>query len=274
VTTRRDLIAAGLVTGAVMGGARAADSGRFRIAVVGDYESHAERTDWSGLGEDVEVKFFHEPFASDAATAHALRDFNAVAMMRERTPLTRAAIERLPKLELIVFTGGSNATLDYAAAAERKITVCSAFEVVLAAGGEAVGGGSPAELTLALMMAYAWNLPAADALIRRGGWSFQPGVPLRGKVLGIAGYGNLGKPVARYGQALGMRVTGWSRSLTDEAARVDGIERTDKDALIANSDVISIHLPLTSQTVGIVGARGIQQMKPGAILINTARAGR
>jgi phosphoglycerate dehydrogenase-like enzyme len=134
------------------------------------------------------------------------------------------------------------------------------------------GGGSPAELSLALMMACAWNLPAADGLIRRGGWAFQPGVPLRGKVLGIAGYGNLGKPMARYGQAIGMRILAWSRSLTDEAARTDGVERADKDRLIAQSDVISVHLPLNDSTVGIIGAGDIARMKRGVILVNTARA--
>lgn len=274
MATRRELITGGLVAaGAVIGTARAAGPRKFRIAVVGDYEARAERADWQRLGDDVEVQFFREPFASEADTARALRKFNAVAMMRERTPLPRAVIERLPELELIVFTGPSNATLDYAAAVEHKITVCNAVQRMPAgAARPAAGGGTPAELTLALMLACAWNLPAADALVRRGGWAFQPGIPLQGKVLGIAGYGNLGKPVARYGLALGMKVLGWSRSLTEEAARADGITRADKDRVVAESDVISIHLPATKETVGIISAQDIQKMKPGVFLINTARA--
>ena len=271
MTTRRDLLAGGLaITAASSLGA--AESKPFRIAVSGDYERLAARAPWSSLGKDVEVAFFNEAFESPRATAAALQDFHAVVLMRERTPLPRAVLERLPKLELIVFSGPSNATLDHAAALERNITVCYAIAAQAPASPHTGGGSSPSELTLALMMACAWNLAAADALIRKGGWAFQPGVPLRGKVLGIVGYGNIGKPVGSYGKALGMKVLGWSRSLTDAKAEADGISKADLETLLRTADVVTVHLPLTPETTGMLGAKQIAWMKPGAMLINTARA--
>ena len=275
MATRREVIGGGLAAVSLPAASSSGAAGRerFRLAVAGDYEGLAEKASWADLGSDVDVVFFHEPFASDQETSKALQNFDALALMRERTPLSRRSIERLPRLKLIVFTGPSNSTLDYQAAVDHGITVCNAQAAVVAPGGTATAGGnSPAELALALMLACAWRLPAADALVRRGGWAFHPGTPLRGKVLGIAGYGNLGKPVGAFGRALGMQVLGWSRSLTDEAARADGITRTDLEGLLRQSDVVSIHLPLTAATTGIVGAREIGWMKPGVILINTARA--
>jgi phosphoglycerate dehydrogenase-like enzyme len=275
MTTRRDVLAGGVVVGASFSRTLlAAAPGKFRVAVVGNYEGRAEGAEWGRLGSDVEVRFFNQPFESPESTARTLREFDAVAMMRERTPFPRSVIERLPRLKLIIFTGPRNATLDYGATVDRGITVCTAVAPIRPVQGLPVAGGStPAELSLALMLACAWNLPAADSLIRKGGWAFQPAVPMRGKVLGIAGYGGLGRPMARYGLALGMNVLGWSRSLTDEVARADGITRADRDTLLRDSDVVSIHLPLTKATTGIIGAREIGLMKAGAILINTARAG-
>jgi len=126
MTTRRDLLASGLAITAASS-LSAAESKQFRIAVCGDYERLAARAPWSSLGKDVEVVFFNEPFASPQATTAALQDFDAVALMRERTPLPRAVLELLPRLKLIVFNGPSNVTLDHAAAAERNVTVCHAM---------------------------------------------------------------------------------------------------------------------------------------------------
>lgn len=274
MTTRREMVAGAIaLTSAAAFTVTKAQAGIFRIAVLGDYEGMAAKAPWHTLGSDADVEFFGKPFESPEATVKALQGFHATVLMRERTPLPRTVIERLPQLKLIVFTGPSDRTLDYAAAVERHIAVCFAM------GGDgrrptppSIGGDPPAELALALMLACARNVPAADALVRRGGWAFQAGTALRGKVLGIAGYGNLGEQVGRYGIALGMRVMGWSRSLTDERALTNGITRADRDTLMRTSDVLSIHLPLTPATTGIIGTNEINSMKPGAILINTARA--
>lgn len=248
---------------------------RFRVAVAGDYENLASQLgQWDALGSDTEVITFNKPFASPRQTIRALRGFDAVALMRERTAMPREVLENLPQLKVIVFSGLMNETLDHAAAAQRNIVVCRSigFQRDRTEARPSDGGGSPSEQTLALMLACARHIPAADALIRQGEWAFQPNVPLRGKFLGIVGYGSVGKPVARYGQALGMRVLAFSRSLTDEAARAEGVTRLDLEALLRTADVVSLHLPLTPQTTRIIGAREIGWMKPGVILVNTARA--
>ena len=252
----------------------AATRENFRIAVTGDYEDLAlQVAEWNSLGLDVQVVSFKEPFRSAQETVNALLGFDAITLMRERTLISRQILEQLPRLKLIVFTGPSNATLDSAAAIERHITVCNAIMAGARPSSPLPsGGGSPAELTLALMLACAWHIPAADARIRSGGWSFQPGIPLRGKTLGIVGYGNIGKPVARYGQALGMNIAAFSRGLTEQAASADGVSKADLPTLLRTSDVVSIHLPLNSSTTGMIGVREIDAMKPGVILVNTARA--
>jgi phosphoglycerate dehydrogenase-like enzyme len=159
MTTRRDLLASGLAITAASG-LSAAESKQFRLAVCGDYERLAAGASWSSLGKDVDVVFFNEPFASTQATTEALQDFDAVALMRERTPLPREVLERLPRLKLIVFNGPSNVSLDHVAA-ERNIIICHAMGARTAEPQNTGGGTSPAELTLALMMACAWQLREA-----------------------------------------------------------------------------------------------------------------
>lgn len=280
ITTRRDLLTGGLAltVSAVSGDAMSATSKKFLVGVPGDYERLAAKAPWHTLGEDVEVVFFDKPFRSPEATVKALKDFDALALMRERTPLPRAVLERLPRLKLIVFSGPSNQAMDHAAAAERNIVVCNAARLPTAAPADAgessrprrVGG--PAELTFALMLACAWSLRTADQAVRGGEWTVPPAIQLNGKTLGIVGYGGIGGSVGRCARAFDMRVLGFSRSLTDEIARADGITKTDLETLMRTADVISVHLPLTAQTRGFLGSREIGWIKPGAILVNTARA--
>jgi len=245
---------------------------KFRVALTGDFETLAMKVaPWNTLGEDAEVVAFTKPFGSARETVKALRDFDAITLMHERIPLTREMLEQLPRLKFIVFSGNMNETLDDKAAAARDIIVCKSspnFDVPP----DAPGGESPSELAIALLMACTWQTGPATALIRQGGWAFRSGIPLREKTLGIMGFGGIGRPVGRVGVALGMRVLAFARSLTDEAARADGVTRADLDTLLKESDVISVHLPLNSSTRGMIGAQQIAQMKDGVILINTARA--
>jgi phosphoglycerate dehydrogenase-like enzyme len=275
--TRREVLMAGIgvAAGLAAGGAAQAESGspaKFRVAVTGDFESLAKTVaPWKNLGEDAEVVVFSKPFGSAREAMKALRDFDAITLMHERIPLTGDMLEQLPRLKLIVFSGNRNETLDDQAAAARNIMVLKSspnFDVPP----DAPGGESPCELAIALLMACTWHTGPATTLIREGGWAFRPGIPLRGKTLGIMGYGGIGRPVARTGVALGMQVLAFSRSLTDEVARAENVTRADFDTLLEGSDVISIHLPLTPSTRGMVGAQQIEQMKDGVILINTARA--
>jgi len=275
--TRRDVLKAGVgvAAGLAATGAPAALAkapGKFRVAVTGDFESLSMKlVPWNTLGEDAEVVAFTKPFGGERETVRALRDFDAVTLMHERIPLSGAMLGQLPRLKFIVFSGNRNETLDDAAAAARNIIVCKSspnFDVPR----DAPGGESPSELAVALLLGCTWQTGPATALIRQGGWAFRPGVPLRGKTLGILGYGGIGRPVARVGVALGMRVLAFDRSLTDETARAENVSRADLDTLLRQSDVVSIHLPLTPATRGMIGAPQIAQMKEGVILINTARA--
>lgn len=247
-------------------------SPKFRVAVTGDFENLAlQAVPWNTLGADVEVVAFHQPFTSAQETVSALRDFDAITLIHERIALTREIIEQLPRLKLIVATGRRNETLDADAANDRNIIVCKCnpdFDLPP----DAPGGRSPVELTIALLLSCTWQTGPLTTLIRQGGWAAQCGIALRGKTLGILGYGSLGRPVGRIGLALGMNILAFGRSLTDESARADNVTRADLETLLRNSDVISIHLPLNAATRDLVGARQIAQMKDGVILINTARA--
>lgn len=245
---------------------------KFRIAVTGDFERLAMKAvPWSSLGEDTEVVPFTKPFASAQQIVQVLHDFDAVTLMHERVPLTREILEQLPRLKFIAFSGRKNATLDDHAAAARGVVVCNSnpkFEV----SSEERGGKSPSELAMALLLSCTWQTGPLTTLIRQGGWAAQPGIPLRGKTLGILGFGSIGTPVARMGLALGMRVLVYDRSLTEEVAEAQAVTRTDLGTLLQQSDVISIHLPLNAATRGMLGAQQIGQMKDGVILVNTARA--
>ena len=249
------------------------DKTKFRVAVTGDFERLALKVaPWSTLGEDAEVVAFTEPFASARETVLALREFDAVTLMHERIPLTREIIEQLPHLKVIVFSGRKNETLDDKAAADRGVVVCNSnpkFDVLA----DEPGGKSPSELAIALLLSCTWHTGHLTTLIRDGGWAAQPGVPLRGKTLGILGFGSVGQAGrARLGMALGMRILVYSRSLTEEAANAEQVTRADLDTVLKVSDVVSIHLPLNASTRGMIGAKQIAQMKDGVILINTARA--
>jgi phosphoglycerate dehydrogenase-like enzyme len=248
------------------------NSNRFRVAITGDFEHLALKlAPWNSLGEDVEVVAFTHPFVSVHGTVQTLRDFDAITLMHERVPLTREILEQLPRLKFIVFSGRKNETLDDKTASARGVIVCNSnpkFDVPA----NSLGGKSPSELAIALLLGCTWQTGATTALIRQGGWAARPGIPLREKTLGVMGYGSVGRPVARVGVTLGMQVLVYDRSLTEEAALAENVTRADLDTLLHKSDVISIHLPLNASTRGMIGAKQIAQMKDGVILINTARA--
>jgi phosphoglycerate dehydrogenase-like enzyme len=185
-----------------------------------------------------------------------------VVLMRERTPLRRALIEKLPNLKLVITTGMQNASVDAAALAERGIVFCGTDGV----------GHSTAELTWGLIIGLFRSIPHEDHALRQGRWQTRIGYGLKGKTLGIVGLGRLGSMVAGYGKAFGMEVLGWSRSFTDARAAELGIKRVEKDALFAQSDVVTLHVNLNDSSRGLVGAAELARMKPTAYLVNTSRA--
>jgi phosphoglycerate dehydrogenase-like enzyme len=237
------------------------------IAVLDDWQGIArECADWSALSARAQVRFFATAFADEDDAAAKLADFDMVLSMRERTPLPGSLIRRLPRLRMLGITGRKNASLDLEACTARGIVVCNTA-------GSSGSESAAAELALGLLLAVARSIPMGDERIRAGG--FQEGIPagvtLAGKTLGIVGLGRLGACMARYGQALGMRVLAWSANLTPAAATAAGAEHVTKEELFSLADAISVHLVLSARSRHTIGAAELAQMKPGAILINTSR---
>jgi phosphoglycerate dehydrogenase-like enzyme len=235
---------------------------RFRIAVLDDYQNVAlSLADWSVLDARATVTVFNDHLADSDAVVERLQPFDIVCVMRERTPMTGAIIERLPKLRLIASTAMRNASIDLKAAEERGVQVVHT----------GYASAPTIELTWALILGSARNLVAEHASLRGGGWQRTVGDDMAGRTLGILGLGNIGGAVARVGAAFGMKVIGWSQNLTAERAAEVGATLVSKKELFQEADVVSIHLVLSGRTRGLVGAPELALMKPTARLINTSR---
>jgi len=234
----------------------------FSIAVLDDYQAVAlSMADWSVLDGRATVTVFSDHLADQDAVVARLQPFDIVCVMRERTPLTREVLARLPKLRLIVSTGTINASIDVKAAQERGVQVVYT----------GYSSTPTIELTWALILASARNLLAESASLQSGGWQRTVGDDMAGRTLGVLGLGNVGEAVARIGLAFGMKVIAWSQNLTAERAAAAGAELVAKEALFRQADIVSIHLVLSRRTRGLVGAAELALMKPTARLVNTSR---
>ncbi len=232
-----------------------------KIAVLDDYQHAAEGlADWSSL-EGCDTTFFHEHIADRGALVDALQPFDIVCAMRERTPFPREVLERLPNLKFMVTTGPFNAVIDIDAAAELGITISGTL-----------GTPTPTpELTWALILALARQIPREDAAIRAGKWQVTVGTELAGRTLGLLGLGRQGMQVAPIGKAFGMDVIAWSQNLTEERAAEAGVRLATRDELFQSSDFVSVHLVYSERTYHLVGQRELALMKPSAYLVNTSR---
>jgi phosphoglycerate dehydrogenase-like enzyme len=233
-----------------------------RLAILDDYQGVARALGpWERLPDGLRIEVFRDTVSDPDALAERLRPFDALVIMRERTPFPRALIERLPNLRLLVTTGMRNRSVDVAACAEAGVTVCGT-----------PGFGNPTvDLTWGLILSFARRIPEQERALREGRWQVALGTGLEGKTLGVLGLGNLGARVARVGAALGMRLVAWSPNLTDERAAEVGATKVDKAALMAEADVLTLHVVLSDRSRGIVGADDIARMKPGAVIVNTSR---
>lgn len=234
-------------------------------AILDDYQHTAlSRGDFKALQQRVSFTVYSTHEADTEALIARLKDYDIIIAMRERTPFTRERLSRLPKLKLLITTGLKNASIDVQAARDHKITVC----------GTPGFPGSTAELTWGLLLSIMRHLPQEIEGFRCANpqWQQSVGRDLQGLTLGVLGLGTLGARVARYGRAFDMQVLGYSRSLTEEKARalditaVSGLSEMSRMA-----DIISIHLPLTPQTRGMIGKAELAAMKKGVILLNTSR---
>jgi phosphoglycerate dehydrogenase-like enzyme len=235
---------------------------KYQIAILDDYQNVAlESADWSLLRDRADIAVFRDHLAEPEALIERLLPFDVVCVMRERTPLLRNVIERLPNLKLIASTGSANASIDMAAAGDRGIAVAHT----------GYRSDPTIELTWALILASARNIVTESNSVRSGGWQQTVGTDLRGKTLGLLGLGRIGSQVARVGSAFGMNLVAWSQNLTSEVAQAAGATLVSKDQLFEQADVLTIHLVLSGRTRGLVGAAELGKMKPTARLINASR---
>jgi D-3-phosphoglycerate dehydrogenase len=242
-----------------------------KIAILDDYQDCVRNLDCFRQLGGHEVKIFNNSARGTGQLAIRLAEFEALVLIRERTSVTRALLERLPKLKLISQTSKVGSHIDIAAATERGIVVTE-------------GSGdptAPAELTWALIMAASRKIPQYASNLREGLWqtaSIMPelntlGRKLKGRTLGIWGYGRIGKLVAGYGRAFGMRVQIWGSEQSREAAVRDGCEAAaSRESFFADADVLSLHLRFNETTRGIVTVADLTRMKPDALFVNTSRA--
>jgi phosphoglycerate dehydrogenase-like enzyme len=233
-----------------------------RLSILDDYQGVAlTMADWSPLRGRVDIVVERKPFADEDEAARALAGSEIIAAMRERTPFPRSLVERLPNLKLLNTTGMRNASFDLAALRDRGVVVC----------GTEGGGLDTAELTWGLILGAARRIAEDHRSMRDGLWQTRIGNRLAGKTLGVLGLGRLGSAVARVGLAFDMKVIAWSPNLTSERAAAVGVERVDKQTLLRQSDVLSVHLVLSPRSRGLVGRDDIALMKKTAILVNTSR---
>ncbi len=237
-------------------------SERRKVAILDDYQGVAlGSADWSPVAARCDIETFREHIADPDRLVKLLQPFHVLVPMRERTPLPRAVLEKLPNLKLIVTFGMRNAAIDVVAANERGITVT----------GTKTSPHGTAELTWALILALSRRIVDGDRSMRQGGWQTEMAIELAGRTLGVLGLGRLGAKVAQIGKAMGMKVIAWSPNLTEERCAAAGVALVSREDFFRQSDVVTIHMILSERSRGLVVAKELGLMKPTAYLVNTSR---
>ncbi|PUE10253.1 D-2-hydroxyacid dehydrogenase family protein [Limnohabitans sp. T6-20] len=245
------------------------------IVILDDYQDAVRKLSCAAKLENFPAKVYTNTVKGIGQLSVRLKDADIIVLIRERTQLTRAVIEKLPRLKLIVQTGRLGGHIDLAACTERGVAVA-----------EGVGSPvAPAELTWALIMAAARRLPQYIGNLKHGAWqqsglkaasmpaNFGLGTVLKGKTLGIWGYGKIGQLVAGYGKAFGMDVMVWGSDESRTKASRDGYRAAaSRESFFEEADVLSLHLRFNEATQGIVTSDDLGRMKPSALFVNTSRA--
>ena len=236
---------------------------RLSCAILDDYLNVAlSVADWSKVSDRVDVTVFNQPFATAEAAAGALKDFEIICAMRERTPFPRTMFAALPNLKLLITSGMRNAAIDMEAAKDHKVTLC----------GTQWGRDPTAPLTMGLILELTRNIGRENARMHAG----EPlqkfvGMEIEGRTLGVLGLGKLGTKVSKLAQAFGMNVIAWSPNLTPEKCKEAGVGYASKEELFSTSDIVTIHVVLSPRSRGLVAAADLARMKPSAYLVNSAR---
>lgn len=237
-----------------------------KISILDDYQNAVRSLACFPKLAGHQVTVWNDHTKDTDLLAQRLADTEALVTIRERTPIRAPLIERLPKLKLISQTS-VYPHIDVEACTKRGILLCSDLHP-----------GEPsyatAELTWCLIISALRNIPQEVAALKSGRWQSTMGTALRGRTLGILGYGRIGAVLARYGKAFEMNVLAWGRDRSAQRARSEGVEfAASKEALFERSDVLTLHVRLTPETRGLVTASDLARMKPTALIVNTSRAG-
>ncbi len=233
-----------------------------KVAVLDDYqEVFNQIIDIEKHKEKYEFKIFHEPFSAENEAIVALEDFDALFIMRERTPITKSLITALPKLKYIMTSGMRNNSIDLKSAKENKILVC----------GTEINPNPAAEITWALILGLLRNMKQELDNMFQGYWQTTLGFELKGRLLGLIGLGKIGTQVAKVAKAFGMEVCAWSENLDLTHANKLGVLPMSKEDLLKNSDIISIHLVLGDRYKNLITKKEFELMKKSSFLINTSR---
>tara|TARA_B100001093_G_C26851389_1_gene1025334 strand:+ start:3288 stop:4238 length:951 start_codon:yes stop_codon:yes gene_type:complete len=233
-----------------------------KIAVLDDYQNIFNQIiDLEIYKDKFEFTIFNTPFNSEMETAVSLEEFDALFVMRERTPISKSLIKKLPKLKFIMTSGMRNKAIDLEEAKKNKIVVC----------GTEINSNPAAEITWALILGLLRNIKQEVDNMFQGYWQTTIGLELKGKVLGIIGLGKIGSQVAKVAKAFGMEVVAWSENLNLNKANELGVLPMSKEDLLKTSDIVSIHVVLNDRYKNLITLKEFSIMKKNSFLINTSR---
>ena len=233
-----------------------------KVAILDDYQNVSQQfVDLEKLSGKYEFKIFSEPFVDEADILEQLADFEALLIMRERTPMTKNIIDNLSKLKFIITSGLRNNSIDLESAKKRKIIVC----------GTDTNIHPTPELTWALILGLARNLKEEIDNMYQGYWQTTVGIELKGKILGLIGLGRVGSQVAKIGKAFGMQVMAWSENLNLDKCKELDVLPCSKDDLIKDCDFLSIHVQGGDRYKDCITLKEMDKMKKTSFIINTSR---
>jgi phosphoglycerate dehydrogenase-like enzyme len=233
-----------------------------KVAILDDYQNAFEHIVEIGKYKDkYNFKVFNEPFVSEAEAGVALQEFDALLIMRERTPITKSLLVDLPNLKYLMTSGMRNNAIDLEATKVKNIFVC----------GTEINPNPTAELSWTLILGLVRNLKQEVDNMFQGYWQTSIGLELKGKTLGLIGLGKIGTQMAKIGQAFGMQVSAWSENLDLTHANKMGVLPMSKEDLLTTSDIISIHVVLGDRYKNLITQKEFKQMKKSAFIINTSR---
>ena len=233
-----------------------------KVAVLDDYqEAFHQIIDVNKFKGKYEFKIFHEPFSTENEAIVALEDFEALFIMRERTPMTKSLITSLPKLKYIMTSGMRNNAIDLEIAKKNKIIVC----------GTEINPNPAAEITWALILGLFRNMKQEIDNMFQGYWQTTIGFELKGKMLGLIGLGKIGTQVAKVAKAFEMEVCAWSENLDLTHANKTGVLPMSKEDLLKSADIVSIHVVFGNRYKDLITKKELEMMKKSSFLINTSR---